>query len=407
MTSAVNFHLAENSASIIRRGALHFTRKNKTIQTPACLTYTLRGSVPHLVADNLKPLPIELVQVTLEQFLEQKDASFKLPQGLHKYLHLENAILFCDVRDPLKLSSVSFNTDKYLSVQSQGGVRQMTPALWAEAVNAYRPDVAASMADTITDVVWKSKRIIKSVDRSLRWLDENLTKSKELDIPIFAHVMGHTNIEERIRSAKETSERDVQGFVVNLLGLEHDSLSHFIRASTDNLPQNKPRLVYGLSTPEKILEGISNGIDLFDGSYAYKATQSGRAIIFKFGRDLHRSSTQQKTIDLWDPRFSQDFEPLDITCGCHACSRPHSKAYIHHLLDAHEMLGPLLLMSHNVYQLDQFMAAIRKSIESDCFEQDKERFTRHFTETENDVDELDVESLSIRAKKKRTTLYKQ
>lgn len=86
--------------------------------------------------------------------------------------------MFCDVRDPLKLSSVSFNTDKYLSVQSQGGVRQMTPALWAEAVNAYRPDVAASMADTITDVVWKSKRIIKSVNRSLRWLDENLTKSK-------------------------------------------------------------------------------------------------------------------------------------------------------------------------------------------------------------------------------------
>ncbi|KAG0752460.1 hypothetical protein G6F22_021855 [Rhizopus arrhizus] len=67
MTSAVNFHLAENSASIIRRGTLHFTRKNKTVQTPACLTYTLRGSVPHLVADNLKPLPIELVQVTLEQ----------------------------------------------------------------------------------------------------------------------------------------------------------------------------------------------------------------------------------------------------------------------------------------------------------------------------------------------------
>lgn len=68
MASAVNFHLAENSASnIIRRGALQFTKKNKTIQTPACLTYSLRGSVPHLVADNLKLLPIELVQISLEQ----------------------------------------------------------------------------------------------------------------------------------------------------------------------------------------------------------------------------------------------------------------------------------------------------------------------------------------------------
>jgi queuine tRNA-ribosyltransferase subunit QTRTD1 len=66
--NAINFQLAENSASnIFRRGTLCFTKKNQTIQTPACMTYTLRGSVPHLIADNLKLLPIELVQVSLEQ----------------------------------------------------------------------------------------------------------------------------------------------------------------------------------------------------------------------------------------------------------------------------------------------------------------------------------------------------
>ncbi|RCH90211.1 Queuine tRNA-ribosyltransferase subunit qtrtd1, partial [Rhizopus azygosporus] len=344
MASAVNFHLAENSASnIIRRGALQFTKKNKTIQTPACLTYSLRGSVPHLVADNLKLLPIELVQISLEQFLEQKEpSSFKFPHGLHKYLHLENMLLFCDIRDPLKLSPVSFNTDKYLSVESHGGVRQVTPTLWAEALNIYRPDLIAAMADTVTDLEAKNKRIIRSVDRSLRWLDENLAKAKELDIPLFAHVLGHTNIEERARSARETAQRDVQGFVVNVLGLNHDQIPTLIRATVDNLPQDKPRLAYGLATPEKILEGISNGIDLFDGSYAYKATQKGRAI----------------TLNLWDPSFAHDFDPIDTSCGCNACSRPHTKAYIHHLLNAHEMLGPLLLMSHNIYQLDQFMAAI-------------------------------------------------
>lgn len=66
---ALNFklQLAENSASnIIRRGTLSFTKKNQVIQTPACMTYTLRGAVPHLLADNLKLLPVELVQVSLE-----------------------------------------------------------------------------------------------------------------------------------------------------------------------------------------------------------------------------------------------------------------------------------------------------------------------------------------------------
>lgn len=60
-----NLHSAENATSL-RRGSVHFAQKNKTIQTPACLTYTLRGSVPHLVADNLKQLPVESVQVSLD-----------------------------------------------------------------------------------------------------------------------------------------------------------------------------------------------------------------------------------------------------------------------------------------------------------------------------------------------------
>ena len=66
MANAVQFTLGEGS-NLLRRGTLVFNTKNKTIQTPACLGYTLRGAVPHLVADNLKLLPVELLQVSLEQ----------------------------------------------------------------------------------------------------------------------------------------------------------------------------------------------------------------------------------------------------------------------------------------------------------------------------------------------------
>ncbi|KAI8078442.1 tRNA-guanine(15) transglycosylase-like protein [Thamnidium elegans] len=412
---ALNFklQLAENSASnIFRRGTLSFTKKNHVIQTPACMTYTLRGAVPHLLADNLKLLPIELVQVSLEHFLEQKDpSSFKYPHGLHKYLNLENNLLFCDIRDPLKLSPVSFNTDKYLSVQTHGGVRQVTPDLWAEAMNIYRPDLIATMSDTVTDMDAKTKRIKKSVDRSLRWLDENLVKSKELDIPVFAPVMGHTDKEERIRSATSTAERDVQGFIVNVLGFEKETVAAQVKASTDNLPSDKPRLAYGLSSPEGILEGISNGIDLFDGSYAYKVTEKGRAITFKFGTELKseiHTQDQPKTLNLWSTDLAHAFEPLDTTCGCDACTRPHTKAYIHHLLNAHEMLGPILLMSHNVYQLDKFMQSIRTSIDQGSFEQDMKTFMHHYSHLkesdgmQNHEDEVDTDSLGVHLKKKRT-----
>lgn len=196
-----------------------------------------------------------------------------------------------------------------------------------------------------------------------------------------------------------------------MLGLDKDTLATQVKASTDNLPADKPRMAYGLSSPESILEGISNGIDLFDGSYAYKATEKGRAIIFKFGSELTSQpddKDQPKTINIWDPVLAHSFEPLDKTCGCDACSRPHTKAYMHHLLNAHEMLGPILLQTHNIYQLNEFMKSIRQSIEKGQFEQDVKTFMKHYSHVKegdgmrNHKDEIDTESLGVHLKKQRT-----
>ncbi|KAI9244445.1 tRNA-guanine(15) transglycosylase-like protein [Sporodiniella umbellata] len=331
------------------------------------------NSAHHLfrrAADNLKPLPIEFLQVSLEHFLEQKQKvpSLKFPNGLHSYLHLEDLLLLCDVRDPYQLGPVSIHTDQCVSVQTHAGIQKVTPELWAEAAHAYRPDVMAAMADTIGEVSMKSKRIVRSVDRTLRWLDDHLAQTKDLEIPVFGQLMGSNQPEERQRSAKETAKRKVQGFILNMTGLEMD----LVRASVCSLPEDRPRLAYGLSTPERILAGIKEGIDLFDGSYAYQLTQNHQAMVFQWGQVHH-------TLNLLDTRFARDTDPLDAQCQCHACRR-HTKAYIHHLLNAHEMLGPLLLMSHNLYQLEQFMADIRASMDNGSFQEKQSRFFEIYQE---------------------------
>jgi queuine tRNA-ribosyltransferase subunit QTRTD1 len=85
--------------------------------------------------------------------------------------------------------------------------------------------------------------------------------------------------------------------------------------------------------------------NFFFYSYAYKMTERGRAITLKFGEKLEKSDNKQdKTVNLWNTKLAQTFEPLDTSCGCYSCSTPHTKAYIHHLLNAHEMLGTILLM---------------------------------------------------------------
>lgn len=75
-------------------------------------------------------------------------------------------------------------------------------------------------------------------------------------------------------------------------------------------------------------------------------TERGRAIQFEFGTEKTPSAEEpkDKTLNLWDTGMAHQFEPVDSACTCYTCSTPFSKAYIHHLLNAHEMLGPLLLM---------------------------------------------------------------
>lgn len=116
---------------------------------------------------------------TIPYSLEEREpSSLKYPHGIHKYVHLENEVIFCDMRDPQNNNFVTFNTDKHLSVDTHGGVRQVTPELWAKVLETYRPDLYSAMADIICDKDAKTKRIKRSVDRTLRWLDECLPKAK-------------------------------------------------------------------------------------------------------------------------------------------------------------------------------------------------------------------------------------
>ncbi|KAI9491177.1 tRNA-guanine(15) transglycosylase-like protein [Zychaea mexicana] len=276
-------------------------------------------------------------------------------------------------------------------------------------MTAYEPDWCATPADVIkAGEEIKTKRIKKSVDRTLRWLDDCLAASPA---PVIAPVVGFNNVEERVRSASETAKREqVAGFVLNAFELEGDVRTECIRTSIEQLPANKPRLAYGYSTPESILDGITQGIDLFDGSYAYKMTERGRAITFKFGDSMSPPKDEEKpekSLNLWDTRLAQSFDAIDSSCGCYTCTTPHTKAYIHHLLNAHEMLGPLLIMMHNVYQLEHFMGAVRNSIDNKTFDADKEAFMakhNHGKEgsgSEGHQDEIDFESLGSPVKKNR------
>ncbi|KAF9331841.1 Queuine tRNA-ribosyltransferase subunit qtrtd1 [Podila minutissima] len=445
MTSSVSSSsspLADNDA----------TKKDKrVIETPGCFMYSVKGSVPHLTPDTLRLQGFGGVNVSIEQLLQdhQPTGLDKWPFTLSKFLNLQDLILLCDIREASSFTKVPFNSDRFVSMISNKGVRQLTLEDYLKVVRAYHPDIVGAFTDSISDTKEPGqKRVRKSVERSLKWLDQVLlerqgfdglaqdreaeekkklkSRNKEnqtpivsetvasvsvspvkrttlpwTDVGLFAHVQGAQFEQERVRSAQETAKRTgVDGYIVdtNALPGSRDDILKMLKASMDHLPKDKPRLVYGMQAPEDVLRSIALGADLFDTTYPFLLTEDGKASLFSFGSVTAPSNTasidsataslqassisssaNNRWINLWDDEHADKFVPIMEGCECYACKGGrHTRAYINHLLKAHEMLATVLLMSHNMHQYSKFFANIRQSIASGTFDQLSQQFCDQF-----------------------------
>ncbi|KAG0251646.1 Queuine tRNA-ribosyltransferase subunit qtrtd1 [Mortierella polycephala] len=437
----------------------------RVMETPGCFMYSVKGSVPHLTPDTLRLQGFGGVNVSIEHILQDhQPAGFdKWPFSLSKFLNLQDLILLCDIRDSSRYTKVPFNSDRHISMKTRRGVRQLTFEEYLKVVRAYEPDIIAAYADSISDLDQSEhgnrqligpgagfKRVCKSVDRSLKWLDQILqerqgidtlaaqdeaaaeikkkkkgkkdnnqengvdqlvqeTKKVHLDpvttdkepqaatkkpwagVSVFAHVLGAQIEQERIRSAEETAKREgVDGFIVdtNTLPGSRDEIFKLMKTSLDHLPTDKPRLIYGMQTPEDVLRSIALGADLFDTSYPFHLTEDGKASVYSFGSNNttspitngHDNSVKtHRWINLWDDEHADKFVPILKGCGCYACyGGRHTRAYINHLLKSHEMLATVLLMGHNMHQYSEFFSNVRQSIQDGTFEQHSALFVERF-----------------------------
>lgn len=126
-------------------------------------------------------------------------------------------------------------------------------------------------------------------------------------------------------------------------------------------------------TPEEVLEAVSSGVDVVEGSYPLAATQAGWALSFDVNAPTGGAHTAgdapvNAVVNLWSREFAEDSRPFVEGCCCFACSKGYSRAYVHHLLETHEMLAGVLLELHNTHHWLRFMAAIRQAIVQGQFE---------------------------------------
>ena len=191
-----------------------------------------------------------------------------------------------------------------------------------------------------------------SMELSLGWA----ARSKQAFVArpgyaLFGIVQGGVFPDLRAASAARLASIGFDGYAVGGLAVGEGQAAMFgvLDATVGKLPADRPRYLMGVGTPEDIVGAVARGIDMFD---CVIPTRSGR---------MARGYTRFGVVNLRNARFADDAGPLDPACGCPGCAR-HSRAYLHHLFKAGEMLGPMLLTWHNLTYYQDLMRGLREAI---------------------------------------------
>ncbi|XP_031262974.1 queuine tRNA-ribosyltransferase accessory subunit 2-like [Pistacia vera] len=369
-------------------GLLHVSNCPNSIETPSLLLSTRKGLPLFISPDLLPSLPSpdsHLLQFSPLHFLEgPSPKTISTIGGLHQMLGLHEYGYAAVPRDSIQCLPECSSTNKMgASFETPCGRSLIKPVEYIEMISSMRPNLWTTLADEVP--AWVSdKRNKTSVDRTVKWLDECIAKSPAGGA-VFGSIVGGSNIEERQRCAQEVAVRNVSGYWIGGFGLGEsmDERPPLLNTVTDKLPEGRPRLISGLGLPEEILQGVAAGVDLFDSVYIYHLTLGGFALIFPLNimeKNLYDfQSTDQGSdgtkINLKATLYRKDTTPIVEGCSCYTCKN-HTKAYINHLLNVHEMLAQILLEIHNTHHYLGFFRSIREAIKEGKFEQFQKTFVR-------------------------------
>ncbi|EFQ29882.1 tRNA-guanine transglycosylase [Colletotrichum graminicola] len=378
---------AANGSSAARLGRLSLPKRNP-IETPNYIAVASRGVVPHVTPDNLeKYTSISAVYMALEDFIEKKNPSvLSIPspdkKPLHTFACLPDGVatVLAPRRCPAIKTPVG-NGAKFMAIFTSTGFRNLTTDEYSAAVETLKPDIAIGPADLFhTSTMPVPKKLARMAERTEEWTNAFLTPKRreafeESGVSVFAPVLAvpHPIQWEHLRHLAEDVIDSISGLAiydVDLLPDMEDSYEPLV---------SLPRLSLHIpSTPQAILRQISLGVDVCTIPFMNTISDAGVALSFTFPPP----STQSNAIlplgdDMWSPENETSLKPLVEGCQCYACTT-HHRAFLHHLLNAKEMLGWTLLQIHNHHTMKEFFTGIRTTLAeepfAEKFEEQAERF---------------------------------
>jgi queuine tRNA-ribosyltransferase len=338
-----------------RRG--EFVTPHGAVQTPAFMPVGTQATVKGLAPEDVRATGAEIVLGNTYHLMLRPGAErIAALGGLHKFMNWPLPILTDSGGfQVMSLSQLRKLTEQGVTFRSHldGAMVELTPERAIEIQALLGADISMQLDECLKLPATRDE-IARAMQLSLRWAERSKRafegRARE-GYALFGIVQGGDDPALRGESARELVGMDFQGYAIGGLavGEPQEVMLKIVAETAPALPAERPRYLMGVGTPHDLLEAVARGIDMFDCVLPTRNGRHGMAF------------TRYGAINLSNARHANDARPLDEQ-SAHPAARTYSRAYLHHLTKANEILGQVLLSTVNLAYYQELMAGMRDAI---------------------------------------------
>jgi len=330
------------------------------VRTPAFMPVGTQAAVKAVRPDEVRALGTDIVLANTYHLMLRPGAErIAVLGGLHRFMNWPHPILTdsggFQVMSLSPLRKLDANGVTFRS-HLDGAMVALTPERAVEIQDLLGADIAMQLDECIK-LPAASAEVERAMRLSLSWAERSKRAFEHAkDRALFGIVQGGTDVNLRLESARVLIDLSFPGYAIGGLavGEPQEVMLAMLDLVTPVLPEDRPRYLMGVGTPEDLLEAVSRGIDLFDCVLPTRNGRHGLAFT-RFG-----------AVNLRNARHADDARPLDPESP-YGLARDYSRAYLHHLLKANEMLAAMLISASNLAYYQELMHGMRVAIAAGRF----------------------------------------
>ena len=341
-------HVDKNSGA--RRGVVHTPHGD--IQTPIFMPVGTQATVKAMTPEELKEeVHAQIILAnTYHLFIRPGHDLIKAAGGLHKFMHWDRPILTDSGGfQVFSLGALRKITEEGVEFRSHldGSKQFIGPEKAMEIEEALGSDIMMAF-DECCPYPSTYEYTKKSMERTTRWAARCKAAHTTKNQGLFGIIQGGFFEDLREQSAKDLIEMDFPGYAIGgiSVGEPKKEFLRILNYTTPKMPENKPRYLMGVGSPDYLIEASLAGIDMCDCVLPTRIARHGTAM------------TANGKVVIKNKKYERDFTPLDPECDCYTCKN-YTRAYIRHLINMNEILGMRLLSIHNLRFLTKLMERVK------------------------------------------------